>query len=31
MKDYLNVKHWYVSGDKDFIAYKQALRMWIEN
>lgn len=31
MKDYLNVKHWYVSGDKDFIAYKQALRIWIEN
>ena len=31
MKDYLTVKHWYVSGDKDFIAYKQSLKNWLEN
>lgn len=31
MKDYLSVKHWYVSGDYDFIGFKQSLRFWLEN
>ena len=31
MKDYLSVKHWYVSGDYDYIAFKQSLRFWLEN
>ena len=31
MRDYLSVKHWYVSGDYDFIAFKQSLRFWLEN
>lgn len=31
MKDYLSVKHWYVEGDSDFIAYRKAVRIWIEN
>ncbi len=31
MKDYLTVKHWFVSGDSDFISYKQAVRFWLEN
>lgn len=31
MKDELSVKHWFVSGDYDYIAYKQSLRFWMEN
>lgn len=31
MKDYLSVKHWYVSGDYDYIAFKQSLKFWLEN
>jgi hypothetical protein len=31
MKDYLSVKHFYISGDYDYIAYKQSLRFWMEN
>jgi hypothetical protein len=29
MKDYLNVKHWYVGGENDYIAYKSGLRNWL--
>ncbi len=29
MRDYLNVKHWYVSGDYDYIAFKQSLKSWL--
>lgn len=29
MKDYLTVKHWYVTGDSDYIAYKSSLRYWL--
>lgn len=31
MRDNLSVKHWYVSGDYDYIAFKQSLRFWLEN
>ena len=31
MKDFLSVKHWFVSGDKDYIAYKNGLKYWLEN
>jgi len=31
MRDNLSVKHWYVSGDYDYIAYKQSLKFWLEN
>ncbi len=31
MKDYFSVKHWYVSGDYDYIAFKQSLKFWLEN
>ena len=30
MKDYLTVKHLFVSGDKDFIAYSKSLKNWLE-
>ncbi len=30
MKDYLTVKHWFISGENDFIAYKKAVRNWLE-
>jgi hypothetical protein len=30
MKDYLTVKHWFVSGENDFISYKKAVRNWLE-
>jgi hypothetical protein len=29
MKDYLTVKHWFVSGNKDFIAYTKSLKNWL--
>lgn len=29
MKDYYSVKHWYISGDYDYIAYKQSLKFWL--
>ena len=31
MRDFLNVKQWFISGDNDYIAYKQSLRIWLEN
>lgn len=31
MKDYLTVKHWFISGSNDFISYKQSIRFWLEN
>lgn len=31
MRDYLSVKHFYISGDYDYIAFKQSLRFWMEN
>ena len=30
MKDYLSVKHFFISGDKDYIAYKQSLKYWLD-
>jgi hypothetical protein len=30
MKDYLSVKHFYVTGYNDYIAYRQSLRNWLE-
>jgi hypothetical protein len=29
MKDYLTVKHWFVSGNKDYIAYTKSLKNWL--
>lgn len=31
MKDYLTVKHWFISGANDFISCKQSIRTWLEN
>ena len=31
MRDYLSVKHFYISGDYDYIAFKQSLKFWLEN
>jgi len=31
MKDYYNVKHWFIQGDSDYISYSKAVRNWVEN
>ena len=31
MRDSLSVRHFYITGIYDYIAYKQSLKNWIEN